>query len=182
VSVLSETGKPTGTAIKADLEPGKVTDFPLDSVPDGSYTVTVTAPVPLLASVRVSTAGSAVVADQTDFAWLTAAPLLTTTALVTVATGMTAAIHLDNPTKNSEKVTLQPVGDAPTAGTTGSGDLTVTVPAGSAVTTPVVGGTTYRLGGYTGLYAAVSGVTNGGVTGYVVSPSEQGSTPIRIYG
>jgi hypothetical protein len=28
----------------------------------------------------------------------------------------------------------------------------------------------------------VSGATDGGVTGYVVSPSEQGSTPIKIYG
>jgi hypothetical protein len=179
VSIVSESGKLTGNASTASLTPGKVTDLPLDSVPDGSYTVIVRAPVPVLASVRVSTSGSAAVADRTDFAWLTPAPILTKPALVSVATGMTAAIHFDNPTKKSETVTLTPVGAVNTGP---SGDLTVTVPAGSAATAPVVAATTYRLGGYTGLYASVSGVTDGGITGYVVSPAEQGSTPIRIYG
>jgi hypothetical protein len=179
VSVVSETGALAGKAITAELNAGKVTDLPIDSLPDGSYTIIVRAPVPVLASVRVSTAGSAAVANRTDFAWLTSAPLLTTTALATIATGMTPAIHFDNPTKKNETVTLTPVG---ATDATGSGQLTVTVPAGAAVTSPVVAGVTYRLGGYTGLYAAVSGVTDGGVTSYVVSPAEQGSTPIRVYG
>jgi hypothetical protein len=183
VSVVSETGTLAGKAITAELSAGKVTDLPIDSIPDGSYTIIMRAPVPVLASVRVSTAGSAAVADRTDFAWLTSAPLLTTTALVTIATGMTPAIHFDNPTKKNETVTLSPVGIVNgTLSGPPSGDLTVTVPAGAAVTSPVVAGVTYRLGGYTGLYASVSGVTDGGVTGYVVSPAEQGSTPIRVYG
>ncbi|MDQ1563216.1 MAG: hypothetical protein QOI14_167 [Actinomycetota bacterium] len=179
VSVVSETGTLAGKAITAEVNAGKVTDLPIDSLPDGSYTIIVRAPVPVLASVRVSTAGSAADANRTDFAWLTSAPLLTTTALVTIATGMTPSIHFDNPTRKNETVTLTPVGAADAAG---SGEVTVTVPAGAAVTSPVVAGATYSLGGYTGLYAAVSGVTDGGVTGYVVSPAEQGSTPIRVYG
>jgi hypothetical protein len=174
VSIISETGATSGKALKVNLDPGKVTDLPLDDVTNGSYTVRITTPSPITASVRVSTAGTAAVASQTDFAWLVPAPLLTSSALVSVATGMNAAIHLDNPTKASEVVTLKPIG--------GGAGSSVTVPAGSAMMVPATGGTTYRIGGFTRLYASVSGTTDGGVTGYVVSPSQLGSGPIRVYG
>ena len=171
VSVVPENGKSPGAAIHADVAPGAVTDLPLDSLSDGSYSFVVTGSVPLVASVRVSTAGSVAVANRTDFAWLTAAPLLSSPALVAVAPAMTA-IHLENPTAKSERVTLHALGGA---------DIVATVPANSAVSVAVVPGTSYQLSGYSGLYAAVTGVSDGGVTGYVVSPSERGSSPLRIY-
>ncbi|MCU1469719.1 MAG: hypothetical protein JWQ39_868 [Glaciihabitans sp.] len=171
VSMVAENGKSAGAAIRADIDPGAVTDLPLDQLSDGSYSIIVKASVPLVASVRVSTAGSVAVANRTDFAWLTAAPLLTLSALVAVAPAMTA-VHLENPTVKSERVTLHALGGA---------DIVATVPASSAVSVAVVPGTSYQLSGYSGLYAAVTGISDGGVTGYVVSPSERGSTPLRIY-
>jgi Family of unknown function (DUF5719) len=173
VSVVSETGATTGKAIRATVQPGVVTDLPLDQLSDGSYTIIVTAKRPLIASVRVSTAGSAKVSPPTDFAWMVAAPLLTSPALVSIAPNMTGAIHFDNPTSKEEDVVL-----TATDGTS----ATVKVPAGSAATAAVTAGLTYKLSGYTRLYASVSGVTDGGVTGYVVSPSASGETPIKIYG
>jgi hypothetical protein len=174
VSVISEDGKTLGTASKTDLDPGKVTDLPLDSLSDGNYTIRITSPVPVVASVRASTVGSAAVSSRADFAWMTPAPLLTEPALVTISPNVTSKLHLDNPTKKNETVVVTPVG--------GGTSLKAVVTAGSAVAVPVTAGTTYSLSGYAGLYASVSGVADGGVTGYVVSPGEQGSTPIRIYG
>ena len=59
ITVLAENGTVTGKPIKADLQAGSVTDLPLDQLSDGSYTVLVSSKVPVLASVRVSTAAGA---------------------------------------------------------------------------------------------------------------------------
>ena len=171
VTVLAENGKPVGSASQSDLDPGAVTDLPLDELSDGSYTILVRATVPLVASVRVSTAGSVAVANHTDFAWMTAAPLLTSTALFSVAPAMTT-LHLENPTGKDEQVTVHALGGT---------DTPVTVAAGVAVAVPVTPQSTYQLTGFRGLYASVTGVADGGVTGYVVNPTERGSTPITIY-
>jgi hypothetical protein len=47
---------------------------------------------------------------------------------------------------------------------------------------PVQAGVSYELEGFTKLYAAVSGTTPGGVTGYTISPVARGAAPIRVYG
>ena len=59
ITVLAENGTVTGKPIKADLQAGSVTDLPLDQLSDGNYTVLVSSKVPVLASVRVSTAAGA---------------------------------------------------------------------------------------------------------------------------
>ncbi len=173
ISIVSESGAATGQAIKKKLDPGVVIDLPLDGLTDGSYTISITSKLPLIASVRSSTAGSTTVGSATDFAWLAAAPLLTRPALVSIAPNMTSELHLSNPTSKEEDVVLAS-GD----GTT----VTAKVPANSSATATVTAGQTYKLSGYTRLYASVSGVTDGGITGYVVLPSASGQTPIRIYG
>ncbi len=176
VSILDENGKLDGSASTVDLAPGAVTDVPLASLSDGAYTVVVTSKVLLAASVRVSTAGSAAVENHADFAWVTAAPLLATRAVASIAPA-SGSLHLENPTTRSETVTLHALSGA----ASGSADVTVTVPAGSAVNQSVLGGSTYELSGFARLYASVSGVSDGGVTSYTISPAERGSTPIRIY-
>ena len=173
ISVIAEAGSATGKAIKTKLQPGVVADLPLDGLSDGSYTIIIKSKSPLIASVRVSTAGTAKDASATDFAWLAAAPLLTRPALVSIAPNMTTALHLENPTSKEEDVVLDS-GDGTTT--------TVKVPADSAATALVTAGQTYKLSGYARLYASVSGTTDGGVTGYVVTPSASGQTPITIYG
>ena len=194
ITILAENGTVTGKPIKADLQPGSVTDLPLDQLSDGNYTVIVTSPVPVLASVRVSTAVSAatppvpstatgstaggtastsVGSGATDFAWTTPATLLTSSVLVPIATGMKAALHLDNPTSRAETVTLHALsGD----------DITKAIPAHRAVSIPVVAGRTYQITGFSQLYASVSGVGTAQVTSYGVSPLARGEGPVRIFG
>jgi hypothetical protein len=184
VTILAEDGAVTGKPIKADLEPGSVTDLPLDQLSDGNYTVIVTSSVPVLASVRVSTAAnpsssnpspsdSAPIASATDFAWITPATLLTSSVLVPVAAGMKAVLHLDNPSSRAETVTLHPLSGV---------DITKVVPAHHAVSIPVVAGHTYRMAGFTQLYATVSGVGPAQVTSYGVSPLARGEGPLRVFG
>jgi hypothetical protein len=182
----SDAGTPTGTAIKVTLDPNKVTDLPLDDLADGSYTIVITTALPVLAGVRVSTAGTAAVAARTDFAWLGAAANLGSDVLVPVssatAKGTSSLLHLENPTRKAAKVTLRavPTTDGSDSNSSAS-NVRVTVPAGAAVEVPVVAGASYRISGYTSLYGAVTAVTNGGVTGYAVQPPEESSSPLRIY-
>ncbi len=178
ITVLAENGTVTGKPITADLQPGSVTDLPLDQLSDGDYTVIVTSAVPVLASVRVSTAAGPTAvkpaaAGDTDFAWITPAALLTTSVLVPVASGMTAALHVENPTSTAATVTLHALSGP---------DITKTVGAHKAVSIPVLAGHTYRLTGFRELYASVSGVGSARVTSYGISPLARGEGPIRVYG
>ncbi len=180
VSILAENGGLLGKPIQADLQPGTVTDFPLDQFSDGDYTAVVTSAVPVIASVRVSTADAAAAtasgsttAGGTDFAWVTAAPLLTSSVLVPIASGMTPALHLENPSGTSETVLLHALSGP---------DVTAVVPAHKAVTVSVVAGNTYRMSGFTRLYASVSGTGDGKVTSYAISPRQHGEGPLRVYG
>lgn len=173
VTVIAENGTVTGKPTTAQVPAGDVADLALDSLSDGMYTVVVSSKTPVVASVRVSTAGSSAVSGSTDFAWATAAPLLTSPAMVSVASNMAAAIHLENPTGVTQTVRLHAIDGF---------SLTATVKAHSATAVPVVAGTTYELENFTSLYASVSGTTDGGVTSYVVSPSARGQGPLRVYG
>jgi hypothetical protein len=175
VSVIDEDGKLDGSASQVDLTPSAVTDVPLVSLANGSYTVIVTAKASIVASVRVSTAGSAAVANATDFAWAGAAPLLVAPAAVSIAPGLDT-LHLENPSSKSETVTVHAIG-----GAASGADATVAVLPKSAASVPVLGGSSYELSGYSALHASVSGSGDGAISGYVVYPSQQGSTPIRIY-
>jgi hypothetical protein len=204
VSVLAEDGSATGKPTTAKLSGGQVTDLQLDSLSDGNYTVVVTSKLPLLASVRVSAAGSGSDASSgsgsgsgtgssTDFAWTTAAPELSSSALVSVAPGMNPLLHLENPTSTAETVRVAGLGAV---------SQTITVAARSATSVTVSPGTTYELSGFARLYASVSGTAlsaaagsgagaggagtsdagGAGVTSYVVSPPARGDASVRVYG
>ncbi len=176
VSIVDEDGKLDGAASQVDLTPSAVTDVPLVSLANGSYTVVVTAREPIVAGVRVSTAGSVAAQNATDFAWATTAPLLVAPVAVSIAPGLDT-LHLENPTSKAETVTVHPIG-----GAAGSGaDTSVRVAAGTAASVSVLGGSSYELGGYVGLHASVSGTGDGVISDYVVYPSQHGATPIRVY-
>jgi Family of unknown function (DUF5719) len=179
ITVLAENGSVTGKPIQADLQPGSVTDLPLDQLSDGKYTVIVQSKVPVLASVRISAVTAAAAsasgtdaAGGSDFAWVTPAALLTSSVVVPIASGMTPVLHLENPSQAAATVTLHALSGA---------DITTTVGAGKAVAIPVVAGRSYRMTGFTQLYASVSGTADGEVTSYSISPIARAQGPLRIY-
>ncbi len=163
IRVTPENGAGEGASFAFQLDAGRVVDLPVGELENGSYTVSVETDAPTVASVRVATA----VGELTDFAWLVAAPELTGPAQVTIADGPNPVLHISNPTDADITVT--------------AGDLSIDIPAGATVSTPVDPGETYVLGGFVSIHAAVSFTDAGGVASYAVHPPGAGSTPVLIY-
>ncbi len=176
VTVMPENGAATGMSFEITAEAGRVTDFPLDDLADGSYAITVRTTVPVTVAARTSTSGSGSAAARTDFAWFSTAPELNGDSLVSIPTGVigiTPALHFVNPSQADAKVVLERMG--------GGDGLAVTVPAGSSALLAVPTGATFRLSGFPSLYSSVSVLSNGGIGGYPVSLPGRISTPILIY-
>lgn len=168
ISVVPEDGTGTGTSFAFEIDAGRVTEIPIPELADGSYTVRVQSEQPLVAAARVTTVAS----GASDFAWLSSAAELAARAQVTVATGPSPKLHLANASTAAVTVTL--------AASTGD-DLTVEIAAGATANLAVVAGTTYELGGFDTLYAAVTFVGGGGIARYSAHPPGVGSTPVVVY-
>jgi len=168
VRVIPEDGVGTGTSFDFTFDAGRVMDVPIPELADGRYTVRVESAVPLLAAGRSSVAAG----QKTDFAWLAASPALTGTAQFTVAPGPSPVVHLVN--TGTEQVTVTLVGSD-------GDDITVDIPAGTAVHRKVVGGTTYVLDGFSRLHASVTVSASGALAHYTVTPPGAGSSSILIY-
>jgi hypothetical protein len=169
ITIVPENGSEAATPVRVVVQPGIVTEVPLDSYPDGSYTVTIATDKPLVAGARISTVGTT---GQTDFAWSASTTSVSHRALVTVAPGPTPLLHIANPTQKDAVVTLAHAGVA---------DIPVTVPAGRTVTQAVVSGASYTLTGFDKLALAVSYLGDGQLAAFSVSPSAPASRPIVIY-
>ena len=176
VDVVSElTGESSSFSIT--LEPGVVTDVPVDGLADGAYTVTVTSERPVVAGLRVAIVPAAdpaglVASTGSDFAWLTSVLPVRDRALVTVASGPRPQLHFFNPTDEAAELTIDAV-----SGT----DLELVVQPGKAAYIDVVEGATYELGGFDTLYGSVSYVSDTALAGYAVLPPTSVSPPIEIY-
>jgi hypothetical protein len=172
VTVIPENGGSKGKSTSVQLQQGTVQDLALDQLSDGDYTVIIEAQAPIVAALRTSTASSAAHAPPTDFAWLSSSVPLHAPTLVTIAPDAAAKLHVQNPSAKAITVALTGFG-AP--------DVTLKVPATSSAAVTVVPGASYRISGFTSIYASVSSVTDGGVAGYGVAPQGRSSSAIRIY-
>jgi hypothetical protein len=169
LTIMPEDGSGVATPVRVVVQPGVVTEVPLDSYPDGSYTVTIASDKPIVAGARVSTVGAT---GRTDFSWSASTASVSRRVLVTVAPGPAPLLHIANPTRKDALVALARTGDA---------GLTVSVPAGRTVTQAVTGGTNYTLTGFESLALSVSYLGDGQLAAFSVSPSAPASRPIRIY-
>lgn len=174
VDVTPDDGVGPESSFSITLEPGVVTDLPVDGLVDGSYTVSLSAELPVVAGLRVSTVPPA---DEngssgSDFAWLASAAELSERALVTIAPGSAPELHLFNPGENDIEVDLTAIDGE---------SRTVAVPAGASVAVVVDGGATYELGGFDALYGSVSFAAETSLAGYPVRPPTSVSGPIEIY-
>jgi hypothetical protein len=142
-----------------------VTDVPIQAG-DGSFTITLSADLPVIAGARASVSGSA---GAIDLAWFAAAPVLHESAEVAVAAGPSPVLHLANPTQRTQTVTLA-----------GAAEASVSVPAGASVTVPAASGA-YLLSGFDSLRIAVSYQGDGQLGGFTVSPGAPSAPPVRVY-
>ena len=171
VSVIPEGDELAGASFDLVLDPGVVTDVPIEGLVDGSYSVVVESSVPVVTAMRVSTVAAekvgSVPAGASDLAWFAAGTALTDTAFVTIASGPGANLHLVNPTESAATVTI--------------GSDTVSVPAGDSVTVGVTGGESVAIGGATGLYASVSLRASGRLASYLISSAASSEAPVTLY-
>ncbi|MET0303556.1 MAG: DUF5719 family protein [Microbacteriaceae bacterium] len=161
------------TTSEIDLAAGRVTDIPLEEVGDGRFTVTITADVPVVAAARAATAGPpSGGAPDTDFAWFAGASLLDGDVLVSVPTGPSARLTLQNPGGEDAEVRIARAG--------GEGGRSVTVPAGSTVSTGLGGNAGYQLVGSEGLRASVTLAGPASIASFPVAPARPVSGPIVV--
>jgi hypothetical protein len=169
ITIAPEDGSEAATPVRVVVQPGVVTEVPLDSYADGSYTVRIATDKPLVAGARISTVGTN---GHTDFAWVTSTTSVSHRALITVAPGPAPLMHISNPTAKKVTVTLAHSGEA---------DVSITVPAGRTVSQVVTSGLDYTLSGFDLLAVSVSYLGDGQIAGFSVSPSAPASRSIVIY-
>lgn len=171
VRILPEDPTLEGASFDLVLDPGIVTDVPVEGLADGAYSVVVQSSEPVAAAARASTVApedtDSVAAGASDLAWFGAATALAGVPFVSVAPGPGATLHLSN------------LGDAPVTLTVAGS--TVTVEAGGATAIIVDGGASYQLDGAEGLYASVTFAAPGQLAGYLLSSAVNDVTPLTIY-
>jgi len=201
---VSTPTTPTARSFTVALSQGAVAEVPITSVAAGSYSVVVTADVPLVGAVRQSSTGTA----GTDFAWFAPADALGEQAVV-VAPGSAVSGAAVTPTSTptpTAGATTSPTTSAttpttaPAAGGLGStltivnpgttaasitlassaGSVARTVPAGGAVTLALADGTRYALSGTAGLRAAVTSGTAGFLAQSPLLPPAGSAQPVTV--
>lgn len=171
VSVLPEDPSLEGASFDLVVDPGIVTDVPIEGLADGAYSVVVHTSVPAAVVARASTVATAKVgstpAGASDVAWFASAAALSGTSFMSIAPGPGATLHLSNP------------GDA--AATVTVGGSAVVVPAGGAAGVEVGSGESYLLDGAEGLFASVSFAAPGQLASYLLSSAVNDVSPLTIY-
>ena len=171
VRVIPEGDGLTGASFDLVLDPGVVTDVPIEGLVDGSYSVVVETAVPVVAAMRVSTvavtsAGTTPV-GAADVAWFAAATVLSDSVFASVAAGAGASLHVANPGDTAATVTI--------------GANTVSIAAGASVTVAVTGGESLSISGAEGLYASVSYGAPGRLATYLLSSVANSEAPVVVY-
>lgn len=197
IGASSDTPGVPGVTVEAKARAGAVVDIPVDGLGDGTYTVTVQASAPIVASVRAATVAApdpnAVAADQEDFsfevlgdaadvtaiagqridfAWFVAAPVLGDVASFAVAS------------EPSPRLTVTSVAGTPadlvlTDEQGGRSELALA--AGSTASVDLRAGGVYRLEGAAGVSASVSYAADGRLAAAAVRPANPLAGVITVY-
>lgn len=158
-----------------------VEEFPVDLVADvpaelalsglepGVYDVEIDGTSPLVAAVRQTVRDG----SQADFAWMTAAPEIAAETAFTVPRGPSPVLHLKNAGVADVSVGLSGASD----------EQQVLVPAGTTISMPLRGGTSWRLSPAGPVQASVT--MNGGedaaaLAGWPLTPSAVPQQPIDV--
>lgn len=174
VGLVPDDPELSGASFSYAVEGGVVADLPIEELADGTYTVTATAAVPLVAGVRVSTVAPTPGLSgtrATDLAWLGASTLVTDDTLVSVAQGPSPVLHLYNPTATTAEIGVD----------SGIGSTSLTVPARTTVTVNLLAGRSYQLSGFDEILGSVSFVGDGQLAGYGVQPQAATSSDVIVY-
>lgn len=168
IHIQGETEGSASTDYQVGLTPGVVTDFPLQDIPDGTYTVTLEADHPVVTAARTSRVdGSA-----PDLAWFPSVQTQVDSFGVAVPDASGARIHLHNPGDSDLTVKV-----------TGPGDpASVTIPAHSARFVAVAPGQGYEIESGGPVAASLSFYGGYLLAGMGLAPPDAASPAVLVYG
>ncbi|MBG6239571.1 hypothetical protein IWX78_002558 [Mycetocola sp. CAN_C7] len=168
VEFVSEQGAEAPPPLTYDFEGGIVSEVTLNSLPTGSYAVSITSDQPVVAAARTTAAAG----ELTDFAWFGASGSLADETAIAVAPGQGPRLHLFNPASADADIVLTD---------RNGGDITLTVPAGSAIDATLRSGMSYEVSGAEGIHAQVSYWGSAGFSAYAIQPASPSASPVTVY-
>lgn len=168
VTATSEQAGAESVSFTLTAAAGRVSESPLRDLPDGTYTLSVAASVPVVTAARTSV----IEAGALDFAWYQSALVQPNDFLAPIAAGPNPRLHLNNPGASPVTVVLTPASGA---------NLTVQVPARGSVGVVMAGGTTYAAAATGALVASVSYSGGGQLSAYSLTAPNPLAAPIVIY-
>lgn len=171
VSVTPVGGSTTAASFPdLALSAGVPIEVDLDTLPEGSYRIEVTADAPVVAGAHTSTGADA----GSDFAWYGSADDIRVPTLLAVADGPAPWLTLVNPGDREVAAVL-------TGGAGADEPREVRIPAGGSVALEVTAGELYRLDPSGGaLRASVTFTSSGAVAGYAVVPADAAAAPVQV--
>lgn len=156
VTFTSENIGVPDTTINLGATAGVVTDFVLRDVPDGTYTVTISADHPVYAAVRSSVVSGA----DIDVAWYQSGQELGESFVVVAPTGPSPRLHVYNPSGTEAVLEIAtPQGDR----------ATFTIPSRTAAGIPL-GAPVYTATSTQPLVASVGYLESGAMSSFVLTP------------
>ncbi|MFB2581158.1 DUF5719 family protein [Herbiconiux sp. P15] len=167
IRVAEERDGGAQTEYQVGLTPGVVTEFPLQDIPDGVYTIEAESDVPFVMGARTSTIGN----ESLDFAWYQALQPLDGRFFVANADGPSPRLHLVTVDDAPAEVTMTDQAGAVTA-------VTI-VPGGRYV--PLVAGSSYTVTSSAPVSATVTYFADGQSSSYAVSPPNPAASSVVVY-
>jgi hypothetical protein len=167
VRISEEKDGGAQTEYQVGLTPQVVTEFPLQDIPDGAYTVQIESDQPVVVGARTSTIGN----DALDFAWYQAVKPLDPTFFVSAADGPNPRLHLVNSGSGDVTVTLT---------TTAGVQTDATIPPGTRIL-PLAGGESYTVTTSAPVQAAVSYFVVGLSSSVPVVAPAPAAAPVVVY-
>jgi hypothetical protein len=168
IGVMSEDGQGAGTSLEVTVEPGIATDVPVSGLAVGSYSLSVSADQPVVASALGSASGAA----GRDFAWFAASSPITGDFAVVTAPGPSPLLSLLN--KGTADVTYTATAENGASGT-------VTVAAGAAGALPLMASSRYIVSGGSETVSSVAYANAGMLSSFPIRPPGPLAEAIRVY-
>ncbi|MCU1634894.1 MAG: hypothetical protein JWQ68_133 [Cryobacterium sp.] len=168
VGITSEDGQASGDSLQVEIQPGVVTEVPLEAIATGNFVVRLDSDQPLVASAFSSTSAG----ETRDFAWFTSGGMLAETFLVSAADGPSPSLHLYNSDASDVEVTV----------TSDTGrEVAATVTGGGSAVVPLSAATSYTVTARAGLVASVGYSGGGLLSSFTLSAMGPLATPITVY-
>ncbi|MCS5496275.1 DUF5719 family protein [Cnuibacter physcomitrellae] len=168
IHIQGETEGSASTDYQVGLTPGVVTDFPLQDVPDGTYTVTLESDHPVVTAARTSRVDG----SSPDLAWFPSVQAQAESFVAAVPAAAASRIHLYNPGDSELSVTV----------TGSAAPASVTIPAHSTRFIYLDSGQGYRVESNGPVAASLSFVGDGRLAGMGLMPPDAASPPVLVYG